>query len=242
MSPLKKLVTLMDLQQLIRMNPEFEFFVQHMPNYIKTCCFIKKYDIGEIIHLKTQRLDYLGILITGKTRVINEFENGNVFMLETNPALDYIGEVTLLADQPQASVTIEAAEPCLIFCIPRSQAKQWLTSDPVVLSKIASQVAYKLYRRSLDIGMKLFYPAEFIFVDYLIKECSEHQITETGQHKILKTRTVISEEIGMNIKTLNRVITKLKNKELFTLEKGKITLTIVQFNNALKYLDSSKSH
>lgn len=231
----------MHLQQLIDLNPDFEFFVNHMPNEVKTNFFIKKYDIGEIIHLKTQTLDYLGILITGKTRVINEFENGNVFMLETNPALDYIGEVTLLAKQPQTSVTIEAAAPCLIFCIPRAIAERWLTSDPEVLSKIAGQVAYKLYRRSLDIGMKLFYPAEFIFVDYLIKECSEHQITTTKYHKLLKTRTVISEEIGMNIKTLNRVITKLKPADLFSLEKGKLTLTLAQFDHALKYLDASKT-
>ncbi|MFD1671337.1 Crp/Fnr family transcriptional regulator [Agrilactobacillus yilanensis] len=231
----------MDLTALETLNPEFKFFTQNMPDYVKQHYFIRQYQIGDIIHLKTETLNYLGILLSGKTRVINEFENGNVYMLETNNALDYIGEVTLLAKQNSTSVTIEAASACLVFCVPRKYAEQWIFSDVAILTKLAQQVAHKLYRRSLDIGMKLFYPAEFIFVDYLIKECAQNHISEIKTFKINKTRTFISEEIGMNIKTLNQVITNLKPKALFHLEKGKLVLTYQNFTNAIQYLESSKA-
>ncbi len=42
-------------------------------------------------------MKYFGIVAQGENRVINELENGNVYMIERNKAIDFIGEVTLLA-------------------------------------------------------------------------------------------------------------------------------------------------
>lgn len=58
--------------------------------------------------------------------------------------------------------------------------------------------------------------------------------------KLLATRMVLAEEIGMNIKTLNRTILKLKNRIFFRVEKGKILLTRETHNQAVNYLDISK--
>lgn len=46
----------------------------------------------------------------------------------------------------------------------------------------------------------------------------------------------------MNIKTLNRTITKLKNENILSLEKGKILITLDNYTNAVEKLDISKSN
>ncbi len=232
----------MDLIQLENLNNDFKFFIDNMPDYVKQNYFIRRYDIGTIIHTKETCLDFFGILVVGKTRVINEFENGNIFMLETNDAIDYIGDVTILANQVTASVTIEAAAESVVFCVPRKYAEQWLFSNITVLAKVSARVAFKLYRKSIDMGMRSFYPSEFIFIDYLIKVGSETITPTQPCYKINQTRVAISEELGMNIKTLNRVITKLKGKNLFGLDKGKLVLSHDNFINAKEYLETYKSN
>jgi len=231
-------MTLADLENL---NPDFKFFTKSMPEYVKNSFYIKKYEIGEQITSKYESLEKFGILITGQTRVTNEFENGNIYMLESNPAIDYIGDVTILADQKFTSVSIEAAKPSLVFFVPRKYAEKWIFEDLVLLKKISARVACKLYCTSIENGMKFFYPSDYIFIDYIIKKSSQNNIKELQCVKIDETRTMIAEEIGMNIKTLNRTISKLKDKDLFSINKGKINISYKNFQNALKQLEVGMS-
>ncbi len=232
----------MKLEDLENLNPDFKFFTENMPEYIKNSFFTKKYSIGEQITSKYEKLGHFGILVTGQTRVINEFENGNIYMLESNPAIDYIGEVTILANQEFTSVSIEAAKPSLIFFVPRKYAEKWIFEDLALLKRLSAKVAYKLYRSSIENGMKFFYPSDYIFIDYLIKKASQNNVKERQHVKIDDTRITIAEEIGMNIKTLNRTISKLKNKDLFSINKGKIIISYKNFQNALKQLEEGLSH
>lgn len=58
--------------------------------------------------------------------MINEFENGNVFMIEKNEAIDFIGEVTILAEKPLTSVSIETLTECVVFMISREDFEMWI--------------------------------------------------------------------------------------------------------------------
>ncbi|WP_367569438.1 Crp/Fnr family transcriptional regulator [Lacrimispora sp.] len=227
----------MKLEDLENLNPDFKLFTKNMPDYIKNSYFTKKYRMGEQITSKYEKLESFGIVVTGQTRVINEFENGNIYMLESNQAIDYIGEVTILANQELTSVSIEAAKPSIIFFVPRKFAEKWIFEDLALLKRLSARVAYKLYRSSIENGMKFFYPSDYIFIDYLIKKASQNNIKDLKYIKIEDTRIMIAEEIGMNIKTLNRTISKLRDKDLFSIDKGKILISRNNFENALKQLE-----
>ena len=85
----------MTLEELIETYPEAETYFKNMPEELKTRYTIRKFPPGTIIHQKDYPLDYFGIVCSGDHRVINEFENGNVFMIEKNEAIDFIGEVNI---------------------------------------------------------------------------------------------------------------------------------------------------
>ena len=111
----------MTLEELIETYPEVETYFKNMPEELKTRYTIRKFPPGTIIHQKDYPLDYFGIVCSGDHRVINEFENGNVFMIEKNEPIDFIGEVTILAEKPLTSVSIETLTECglpriSIFC------------------------------------------------------------------------------------------------------------------------------
>lgn len=90
-------------------------------------------------------------------------------MIETNKAIDFIGEVALLANKPEASVTIEALTANTIIYLPRKEAEKWVNSDTRILRKMAERTAFKLYRSSYNNGLKLYYPPMFLLADYLVR-------------------------------------------------------------------------
>ena len=57
---------------------------------------------------------------------------------------------------------------------------------------------------------------------------------------INRTRQMLQEETGINVKTLHRVIRQLKEEGVFSLCKGKITLSQDQYRRALARRDQQK--
>lgn len=231
-------MTLNELEELV---PELKKYTKNMPFDIRSRCIIKKHPAGTLIHQKNMELDYFGIVAMGSDRVINEFENGNIYMIESNQCIDFIGEVTILAKMPKTSVTIEAVEDCLVAYISRKDAEHWLSIDHNLLSLVAQKVAYKLYRSSYHNGLKLFYPPSYLLLDYISKYARFHHIRLGQTLTITKTRQMLQEEIGINVKTLNRTIMQLKKEGFFTLYKGKITFDYSQYLKILEYLEKEKN-
>ena len=231
-------MTLNELEELV---PELKKYTKNMPLDIRSRCIIKKHPAGTLIHQKNMELDYFGIVAIGSDRVINEFENGNIYMIETNQCIDFIGEVTILAHMPRTSVSIEAVEDCFVAYISRRDAEHWLSIDHNLLSLVAEKVAYKLYRSSYHNGLKLFYPPSYLLLDYLTKYAHSYHIRPEHTITITKTRQMLQEEIGINVKTLNRTIMQLKKEEFFILCKGKITFNYSQYLKMMEYLEEEKT-
>lgn len=233
-------MTLAELEQAV---PALLEYTKYMPADIRSRCTVRIHPAGSIVHQKNMELHSFGIVAKGDSRVINEFENGNVYMIESNHAIDFVGEVTILAQMPCTSVTIEAVTDMLVAYISRKDAERWLAEDRNILNLTARHTAFKLYRSSYTNGAKLFYPPSFLLLDYLVKYGREAGMEEKDhrEQKILinKTRQILQEEIGINVKTLDRTIRQLKKEAFFDTHKGKITFTYEQYARAVDWLKSS---
>lgn len=222
----------MTLEELIKTYPDVETYFRYMPEELKTRYTIRTFPPGTIIHQKDYPLDYFGIVVSGNHRVINEFENGNVFMIEKNEAIDFVGEVAILAEKATTSVSIETLTECVMFMISRADFEMWIAQDIHLLRLVAHKIAYKLYRSSYNRGARLFYPPTFLFLDYLLKYASFHHIEEKDEIVLRKTREGIREELGMTVKTINRTIAKLKEDGLIDTRKGKVVMSLEQYKLA----------
>lgn len=224
----------MRLDELLKKVPELEEYIRYMPEELKSRYTIRTFPPGYIIHQKHYPLDYFGIVCTGEHRVINEFENGNVFMIEKNEPIDFIGEVTILAGQEKTSVTIETLTECIVFMISRKDFEDWISKDIHFLRLVSQKVALKLYRSSYNRGARLFYPPNFLLLDYLLKYAKNAGIAPDSTVIIKKTRNDLYEELGITVKTLNRTIQKLKEDGMISIEKGKISMSYEQYQKAQK--------
>lgn len=246
----------MTLEELEKEIPELYEYTKTMPPEIRRKAHIKIHPPGSLIHQKDCELQYLGIVAKGENRVINEFENGKVYMIETNKAIDFIGEVTLLAGLPRTSVTIEALSANTVVYIPRKDAETWVNSDTYILRKMAQRTAFKLYRSSYNNGLKLYYPPTFLIADHLVRlyENAFPKITAdlktgsgagtiAGDHRFTlhKTRERLGEELGMNIKTLDRAVRSMQKDGYFSLVKGKISFDHEKYLLMKDYISTAKS-
>lgn len=245
----------MTLTELEAAAPALKEYTKNMPEDIRSRCTVRTHAAGSIIHQKNMELGYFGIVAKGENRVINEFENGNVYMIESNKAIDFIGEVTILAGMSHTSVTIEAVTDNVVAYISRRDAELWLASDINILNLAARHTAFKLYRSSYNNGAKLFYPPSYLLLDYMVKygrqngmESSRGMGASRGivtsrtpaSVTVLRTRQMLQEEIGVNVKTLNRTIRQLKEEGFFSICKGKITFTREQYEKAIEWLEAEK--
>ena len=233
----------MTLTELEAAVPALKEYTKNMPEDIRSRCTVRTHAAGSIIHQKNMELEYFGIVAKGENRVINEFENGNVYMIESNKAIDFIGEVTILAGMSRTSVTIEAVTDNVVAYISRKDAERWLASDMNILHLTARHTAFKLYRSSYNTGAKLFYPPSYLLLDYMVKYGRQSGMESSRPPKtitVLRTRQMLQEEIGVNVKTLNRTIRQLKEEGFFSLCKGKITFTREQYGMAMEWLEAAK--
>lgn len=88
----------------------------------------------------------------------------------------------------------------------RKDFENWIKTDIHFLRLVASKIAFKLYRSSYNRGAKLFYPPQYLLLDFLIQYAHQHQIERKGQITVPFTRQELFEEIGVSVKTLNRTI------------------------------------
>lgn len=223
----------MTFYEVLEKVPQLKEYLKNMPKEYEERFVVKVHPPGVIIHHQDSVLDYFGIVASGEHRVINSFENGNVFMIEKNEPIDFIGEVTILAGMPKTSVTIETTTESIIMYISRSDFESWIEKDIHFLKLVSAKVALKLYRSSYNRGAKLFYPPQFLLLDYLVSYVQKEPI-ELHPITIRKTRNDLYEEIGISVKTLNRTISSLKEEGLIRIEKGKIVMDNEQLELAKK--------
>lgn len=256
----------MTLKELEKRFPDLEEYTGTLPENLRNQAIVRIHPAGTLIHQKNCELQYFGIIADGENRVINEFENGSIYLIETNKPIDFVGDVTLLAGLARTSVTIEAVTDSSVVYLPRKDAERWLEQDNRIFRLIARHVAKKLYRSSYNNGLKLFYPPTYLLADYIVKYCiqqgmhpaalsdstlsadqpadfpfsSPHSRFSPVQVTVRKTRAMLESELGINIKTLGRTIKTLCNEGLFSIQKGKITVSEEQFLKCLKYLSAAR--
>ena len=231
--------------ELLELSPGLGEFTARIPEELDGRFQLKSYPAHALIHQKDSPLERIGILLQGTFRVVNEFENGNVFMIEMNEAVSFIGEVTLLAEAAVTSVTIETVTDCLVAFLPVETFDAWLRQDIELLRAVSRHVAAKLYCSSYNRGERLFYSAKYVLLKYLVRQAEERGIRSAGQAVLNKTRRQISEEVGLTEKTINRTLTQFVRDGVLSIQRGKAAFTAEQYRRAQRelrvYMSQSKN-
>lgn len=231
----------MFFNEIMEIAPDLGEYISSMPPELDGRFVLREYDSYSIIHQKDSPLERVGILLKGRFRVINEFENGNVFMIEMNEAISFVGEIALFAKRAVTSVTLEAVTGCSIAFLPVDIFSAWVDTDVHFMRKIAEHIASKLYCSSYNRGERLFYSSPYIFLKHVVEWAENAGIGMLPSVTIGYTRSAMSQILGMQEKTVNRVISKLEADGIISISKGKLMLSRPQYDSIIAQLPSYRA-
>lgn len=217
----------MRVKELLEQFPNLRPYMAGMPERLESAFEVHTLPPGFLIHQKDTVLETVGILCAGMLKVVNEFDTGNAYMIEHDQAVDFIGDVAVLAQKEKTSVTIETVTECTILQFSRPDYESWLAEDPNLLRLMAKKVALKLYQSSYNHGAELFYSSPRLMLECLYR-CAQEPALKGETLRMPDTRQQLSERLGMGEKTVDRTIKRLKETGLITTERGKICVTPAQ--------------
>lgn len=233
----------MQFDDVIKLEPQMDSLLANMPAEIRTRCVVKNFPAQSRVVKKEDRVEYVYILIKGELKVINEFENGSIYIFSNILPLSFIGELEVLSGERTFALTIEAFTDSVAIRLPAEDFEKWLESDPRLLLMTARILAKKMYPTSAQNGIVLFRPGISKVQSFIINTYREKS-PDGGALLIAQKRQQIADEIGIGVKTIHRSIQKLKQDGLITLRKGKIHITNDQYLKILsivtkEYRDST---
>lgn len=191
--------------------------------------FMKK---GGILIQKGEKADCAYYIVSGKVYVQSEFLDGNVYQFSYLGKGAIVSDIEVLSGTYINAATLIVAEDMLALKIPIKLFAEELRTNLDFLYHVSTSMANKMYNSSYERGQNLLKKGIFKVVLYLIR-CYEMDELEEETVKIRKTRPVIASEIGISIKTLNRSIEQLHEKNQISIERGKITINEKQFQQLI---------
>lgn len=215
----------MTLENLLKEEPHLAPYVGGLPAAAARNATLRTFAPHTVIHQKDEPLDSFGIVCRGAIRAVNEFENGNIYMVEKSDAVCFVGEVALLAGEEKSSVTIQTLTECRVLFLPRADFEAWIAADPSFLRLLCQSVAQKLYHSTYSKGERQYHSTRYLLLKYLLEQVEELGPGHPWPARIAKTRRQMSEEVGLVVKTLDRLIAALREEGVVSVQRGKVCLT-----------------
>ncbi len=143
-----------------------------------------------------------------------------------------MGAMEIIMHQDVYRTTLETTTPCTVIRIPRAKFEKWLDSDIKALRQEAEAIGNYLLEEVRNTRLNLFLKGTgrlaILFISYYEKYAKD------GVWKVTLTRTELSENTGLCVKTVNRTIKKFEEGKMVGRSGSKITINEAQYHGFKK--------
>ena len=216
----------MDVLRYISLNKDIEKFFETIPDTeLSKHCKIKTYKPHDIIAKKGENINFASVIVSGRALLLNEFENGHAYILKELHSLSVIGDIEIISSNRAAACTIETVENCTLIIIKDNIFLEWINLYHKFSINVSKRLAERFYDSSFENGKYLVYNSNYGLVSTIInivENSSGFNPKKTFNIKMKNTRKELGDRIGLNERTINRLLLKLKNENLITISSGKI--------------------
>lgn len=183
----------------------------------------KNYDKDEYIFKEGQHPHFYHQLVEGKVRMVNEVDNGKDFIQGFFTPGQSFGEPPIFIDDvyPASAITVQ---PSVVIRLNISSFKQLLKDNFEAHLNITRLLSQRLKNKSNALKeISLHTPEHRILflLSNLKKELYSDNLS-TDKMKVEYTRKQIADMTGLRVETVIRVMRGLFEREILTIEKGKV--------------------
>ncbi|WML34980.1 Crp/Fnr family transcriptional regulator [Clostridium sp. OS1-26] len=192
--------------------------IENCPSEIKKKFIVKNFKKGEKIVKQGFEARHFHILLKGTNKIYRTSILGtNYLQLIIGPEEIY-GELEL-SNNKTYICTVEALSDCEVLMVPRKTYVKWLEIDTSFSMFIITKLSSKLYSKIEKSSNDVFYNLEYKFVRLALNLYSKNK-----SDSILISKELISEDLAASIRSINRIINKLKRENILEYQDGKIII------------------
>lgn len=201
-----------------------------LPEAITQKDLVKHYKRGRRILKKGEPAKYVYYICSGKINVYNETADGNIGRVVCARPGETVGEMEILADEPITVFSASVHEDATVIRMQKQDFLNWMEGDPEFCMSIARVLAKKLSNAAYTFCEHATQSALSLVKDFIV-DSVQGALEEAKKAKVKNSRVEIADDCGISERTVNRCVGKLKEQGLISVEKGKITVTQIQFEH-----------
>lgn len=192
------------------------FFVEELEksSFLKDKFEMRTFQKGEVILNVEDRIDEVFILKNGRLKTYSLSENGNKHLIKIYENGELLGDVEIFTDS-SVICYLEGMDDGEIYVIKREHFLQWMEQDFNVSLYIVRQLAQKLINTGMKMQSAVSYPLKYQVLLYIFKYISQYKTN-------CIPKLLIVEELGSNIRSINRILKQLAEEGMIVNLNGKI--------------------
>lgn len=192
------------------------FFVEELErsSFLNDKFEMRTFQKGEVILNVEDRIDEVFILKNGRLKTYSLSENGNKHLIKIYENGELLGDVEIFTDS-SVICYLEGMDEGEIYVIKREHFLQWMEQDFNVSLYIVRQLAQKLINTGMKMQSAVSYPLKYQVLLYIFKYISQYKTN-------CIPKLLIVEELGSNIRSINRILKQLAEEGMIVNLNGKI--------------------
>lgn len=233
----------MDIKQYINDKP---FLKELFQDFTETD--IEKIDVmyyanDMIIIRRKASSNYVYLIISGICGIFNELDNGELSCYYKISSYDVIGLSEVLVENDVRYANIQTLTNVVALKINKLDLKKWMVKYPDFYNKIMHNIINRLHDTLRSHIECKKYSTHINVVSYLIYSYNLYKKiygkNYKGNVKINETRNMISDFIGISIRSTNNSVERLKDENLVTVKLGKIYINYEQYKKLVEYKEKA---
>lgn len=208
--------------------------VQAMPSEIRVHCVSRHLKTGAVLLRGGDKCDQVHILTDGMMQAVDESIYGVVYAFSSYHPYDIFGEMEVIGGFDSYRLTIRAIADSQVLTMPQSVFLGWMTADIHALHVISRILTIKLWEASQAGRNRMFASG---LVQIMMFFWGDYE-SSPKPYVCSSTRQQIADETGLSVKTVNRSIKTLHEKDYLTVTRGHVFIGEAQFVRIRQYLSN----
>jgi len=176
------------------------------------------FESGEVIIYEGSEINELLIMIEGKAKVIQNYENGKQLLIQFLKPINLLGDVEYICAKKEASCTVIATSRCLFAKISFEELDSHYKDNLIFNQNLLRYTSEKLLVSSSKNALNVIYDVKTKLASYLLS-------VEKNNKAKLVNQEELSAYLGTSYRHINRCLSDLIARKIIDKDKKYVTIT-----------------
>lgn len=206
------------LVDLLERDREIFQLLRQCPYEILRHFEVRDYDDDQFVLSQGEIHNKFYIIASGYVDIYVESSHGKKYLLCTYVKGDYIGELEIFKQTGYIS-QVQSRGKVTILELDRAFFIQWIRVDKNFNEYMIRTLCDNSYRMCLNMGQNTLYTLKQRICQYLISHAGAD-----GKLQTAVSSEILSQQMAVTTRSVNRILKELKEQGIIELEKGKIAI------------------